>query len=83
MGIICGKKVVRRTKRGIREEMDGVNIGFNLTSIKVGDDPRKDCPRICAFLNIPEQHCNDDLCVSAYKRYVYHHYTLKILSVMC
>ena len=68
MGIICGRKVVR-TKRGIRETLSSVNIGFEVQSIDGGDDTRKDCPRICAFLKIPQHSC-DTYCVSAYNKYV-------------
>ena len=66
MAIICGKKELR-TKRGVTEERSSVNIGFNLETVKLGDDPRKDCPRICLALKIPNRFC-DKVCVSAYKR---------------
>ena len=70
MGIICGRKVTIRTKRGV-EEVTPVNIGFDLNSISLGDNPQKDCPNICRNLGILPQNCNRD-CKSAYKRYHLH-----------
>ena len=66
MKIICGKTEVRR-KRGTTLVGQRVEIGFSIKSNKLGEDPRKDCPRICELLRIRKQSC-DSLCISAYKR---------------
>ena len=68
MGIICGNKV-RRRKRGVMEEVSSVNIEFDVNSIKLGENPKKDCPRICKSLRIPDRSC-DTYCIPAYKRWV-------------
>ncbi len=68
MSIICGRSG-RRQKRGAgRTNETTVDLKFNLTAIKIQDQP-KDCGEICVFLKIPQEHC-EKLCVVTYRRFL-------------
>ena len=70
MGIICGRTVRRRKRRGVDVLEHSVDFSFNVTALKL-EDKTLDCHgSICPMLKIPSRYC-DRFCKTGYKRSVF------------
>ena len=67
VGIICGR--TRRRKRGTDEEIESVDINFDVYAVKV-KEKAVDCDKVCTAIGIPARYCTARTCVSVYKRYL-------------
>ena len=68
-GIICGRTIRRRRRRGVDYTEQSVDFAFNVTALNF-DLTTAQCDReICPMLRIPERYC-EKYCKPQYKRFL-------------